>query len=779
MKKRATYILLFFLILCASCKQGTKNNEQYHQMLTHVDRDISVMLDTIKQHYSVTELVKSGFHELGFKLMADSLKSDGSDAQKLCYGKLCIDYGDYENGLEMIASIKSPKLLFDKAYYRLTAALNSMDTLVSKPLLDSLQQCLRLNYTKEHEAAYLCMKGYHYHNCRNLTLAIEIYKSVLDTLDKYKIYNVELLRTYRRIANSYNDLYGASITAHRPSSSLFNKALFYYTQEKKNTKLILGDNAFRLISNELTTALLDRNHASDLVNDVINRLYVVEDSEYLITINPIYYSAALELFASLPDCDIDVNYLTKLNRKEFQKLKLVNQQVIGAMSALKGNDIPIYGLQQSSLRNLIYHSYQCNPERNQNDTQLLHWSSLSKNNSIDFIRIARSLYGTDAELAARSWVLLHELKLLGQIKNDNWLLSKSQKALTKLRGSFFPLIECLNKKALSKEQIRQLVSYCTENDAVFIDYSIERTILQVIKVDSSGLHSWHKTIDDETYIKLFESAPGMLGKLMEADNIMEYEKLGAELSDKLMLTNLCQHNIIISTEQRLEQVPFSALPVKINSAKRWQDIEYIGNTKTIRYVPNVYTLLKPKQLTHNKSIDILYSTADNARLPSNAELINYLSSNFSAKSNQQNINQYGILHIVSHTSPDQHTVKFYLDRDTISIATDGLSPDLTVLQGCKSSSGKLVVSGYLSLNRTFLYNGTKATISSFWDADNTSSAYYFKEYYKHYMKGESVSESIYKAQQSVKNNSMYAEWAKPLYWANWHLIGQDLTFSQP
>lgn len=779
MKKWPIYTLLYFFFLAASCKQDKKNDEQYHQMLIQIDREISIMLDTVKQHYSVTELVTSGFHELGFKLMADSLKLDGNDTQKLHYGKLCIDYGDYEKGLEMISCIKSPNLLFDKAYYRLTAALNSMDTLVSKPLLDSLQQCLRLDYTKEHEASYLCMKGYHYHNCRNLTLAIETYKSVLDTLDKYKTYNIELLRTYRRIANSYNDLYGASVEVNKPNPYFFDKALYYYTQEKKNTKLLLGEKAFRLISNELTTALLDRRQAKHLVADCINRIYVAEDPDYLVTLNPIYFTAALELFASLPDSNKDSRYLDTLARKEFQKLKLVNQQVISAMSALRGNDIPIYSLTQSSMRNLIYHNYLGIAEAPKaTDAELLHWSSLSKYNSVDFISVARKTYGADAEVATRLWCQLHEINLLGKIKHNYFLVAKSHVVLRELEKSFRPLQESLNRKVINNQQLRYLIEYCKSNDAAFVDYSLVRTMLQVIKIDSSGIHSWHASYSDDTFNRLFGKIPDSFSKVMETDNIRQFEEEGYELSKTLLLPYFPEHNLIISAEQRLEQLPFAALPLKVRHSKRWQDVEYIGNTKNIRYVPNVYTLLKSQNLVYNSGINILYSTADNARLPENVELIDYLKKTFSAKSNQNKFQQYGVLHIISHTTQDQHTVKFHLDKDTISVATDGLSPGLAILQGCKSSSGKRVVSGYLSLNRTLINNGTKATISSYWDADNASSVFYFKEFYKNLMSGLSASESMYKAQQAVKNNPKFVEWAKPYYWANWHLIGQDLTLTK-
>jgi CHAT domain-containing protein len=175
----------------------------------------------------------------------------------------------------------------------------------------------------------------------------------------------------------------------------------------------------------------------------------------------------------------------------------------------------------------------------------------------------------------------------------------------------------------------------------------------------------------------------------------------------------------------------------------------------------------------------IYLYATTAQLPDNIDLIKFLGTKHNAKFNAPALNQNGILHLISHTKPDVHAVKFLFDKDTISLNTNGLRPDMAILHGCRSSSGKLVFSGYLSLDRTFLFSGTKAVISSYWDADNASSVFYFKEFYKHLMAGKSTSESMYSAQKAVRNNPKYVEWSKPFYWAGWRLIGQDLVFSQP
>ncbi len=774
----SVYVLLILLIV--SCTNPKKQeNSPYRELLGQVDHEVNTMIDSVKAHYTVTELITSGFREIGLRLMADSLKLDNNDEKKLYYGKICLDYGDYEEGLALINSIKSEHLQFDKTASRLTAALNSMDTLYSRPLLDSLRECLIKNYSKENEAEYLCLKGYHYHNSRDLQLAIQTYNSALDTLNKYNIKNIDLIRVYRRMANSYNDLYRLSKDKGAIKKRLFNKALYYYNQEHDEVNQQLGSNSLRLISNEITTAILDEENSNKLLVDAMNKLFVAEDSDYIVTLHPILFSAASESFTLSLKCDKNNDCISRLTKSQYQIFKLINQQTIGAMSSTNGNEIQIYNLGQSSFRNLCYHYYRpSHIDTTVQSLKLLQWSSLSKNNSIDILPIVKQIYGSDAPIATRSWKLLHEMHILAGIKNDSYMLRKSDSVLKILNNSFQPILASVNRPAIDSNQLSSLRYYCKKNDAAFFDYSLIGCHLQIIKVDSSGIHAWHKQYSDWVTNYLFYLIPERLSRLMEGDSVNTYEAIGSELCKELMLDNCPQHNLIISTEQRLEDVPFSALPTISKGSRKWNEISYLGNTKVIRYIPNIYTALKEQKTVQSPNINVLYSERDNAMLPKNIELIDFLKNEYHADINQKWAEDYCILHVVAHTSPDKHAVKFALKTDTISIESDNMSPRLAILQGCRSASGKMIASGYLSLNRKFLYDGTDAVISSYWDADNASSVYYFKEFYRHLMAGETVSESMHRSELSVKNNALYAEWANPMFWANWHQIGMDLTFTQ-
>jgi hypothetical protein len=134
--------------------------------------------------------------------------------------------------------------------------------------------------------------------------------------------------------------------------------------------------------------------------------------------------------------------------------------------------------------------------------------------------------------------------------------------------------------------------------------------------------------------------------------------------------------------------------------------------------------------------------------------------------------------VIAHTQLDRvKNVKFALEKDTISIYSNRLNPDLAIMHGCQSGAGiKLGREGLMSLPRMFLYNGSKSTISSFWDADNESSVEMFKVFYDQLSKGEAVSKALYNAQISIKNSTTYSEWASPYYWANWRVMGKDLAF---
>ena len=93
--------------------------------------------------------------------------------------------------------------------------------------------------------------------------------------------------------------------------------------------------------------------------------------------------------------------------------------------------------------------------------------------------------------------------------------------------------------------------------------------------------------------------------------------------------------------------------------------------------------------------------------------------------------------------------------------------DMVVMSACESGLGETSGEGVFGLQRGFKLAGANTLLMSLWKVDDIATKLLMTEFYKNYLSGKSKQESLKLAQQTLRNNSDYAD---PEYWAAFILL---------
>ncbi len=142
-----------------------------------------------------------------------------------------------------------------------------------------------------------------------------------------------------------------------------------------------------------------------------------------------------------------------------------------------------------------------------------------------------------------------------------------------------------------------------------------------------------------------------------------------------------------------------------------------------------------------------------------------------------NIGKFGIIHFASHGEFDPVNPLFSSVKLVKDLKEDGnleagevfgldINADLVVLSACRTGLGRVTKGDdVIGMNRSFLYAGTHALISTLWRVSDISTGMLIKQFYRQYTR-EEKSESLRKAMLHVKNRFPH-----PGYWGAFVLVG--------
>lgn len=102
----------------------------------------------------------------------------------------------------------------------------------------------------------------------------------------------------------------------------------------------------------------------------------------------------------------------------------------------------------------------------------------------------------------------------------------------------------------------------------------------------------------------------------------------------------------------------------------------------------------------------------------------------------------------------------------------GLQARLVVLSCCHSGRGEIKSDGVIGMSRAFLAAGALAVVASLWAVDDRATRVFMEKFYAHLKQGQGASTSLQQAMKEMRNMVQYE---KPMFWAPFILIGNDVT----
>ena len=122
--------------------------------------------------------------------------------------------------------------------------------------------------------------------------------------------------------------------------------------------------------------------------------------------------------------------------------------------------------------------------------------------------------------------------------------------------------------------------------------------------------------------------------------------------------------------------------------------------------------------------------------------------------------------IVLSSDPDSSEDGLFQVRE---IFETHLNASLVVLSACRSAAGGLVRGeGLEGLNRSFMFAGASAVLTSMWPVDDEATAYLMSRFYVHLREGDSIAGALRRAKTEMIGS---AEYSHPAYWAGFIVTG--------
>lgn len=265
-------------------------------------------------------------------------------------------------------------------------------------------------------------------------------------------------------------------------------------------------------------------------------------------------------------------------------------------------------------------------------------------------------------------------------------------------------------------------------------------------------------------------------------------------------------DLVIVPTGRLGIIPFEALSTrKIKNTESF-DVEYLLNSKSVRYEFSAGLLLQKTKQTASKAPSIFlcapvsFPPKDNlAELPGTESEVRSISTLFDSKkietklftrqdANEQaikstSLKDYSLIHFATHGVVDEASPELSrIFLQNTSEAEDGnlfageiynleMNADLVTLSACQTGLGKISKGeGVIGLSRALVYAGAKSIIVSFWSVADESTSELMKTFYQRMLEnpGSGYAANLRDAKLALIKNEKYSS---PFYWAPFILIG--------
>jgi len=261
--------------------------------------------------------------------------------------------------------------------------------------------------------------------------------------------------------------------------------------------------------------------------------------------------------------------------------------------------------------------------------------------------------------------------------------------------------------------------------------------------------------------------------------------------DKISLPLSDQKNLVIIPDGTLQYIPFESLIVdkgtnryliedyKISYGYSMSFLQH--NAKVQRKPVQDIVAFAPVTFVHNDLDEIVNSVNEVTSIGADISLNRYLKEEASKQNFLSKTKDSKIIHLATHANfSDNLQIAFHdTNLEYHELYTSKNQAELVVLSACNTSLGEIADGeGVLSLARGFFYAGANTVVSTFWNANDKSTAIIMESFYKNLKAGQTKSQALHNAKRDYIDIQSLSD-ASPYYWATFVLIGDAETILFP
>lgn len=371
----------------------------------------------------------------------------------------------------------------------------------------------------------------------------------------------------------------------------------------------------------------------------------------------------------------------------------------------------------------------------------------------------------------------------GQLASINAQIRDQEIALGKLLEQSSP---DRIRNALNIPTIKFLQNDLLDRHTAIVSYHLSEKKLTTFTIKKEKLECTQK----ELPIDFEEQTTRLINQLKTPGQLPDTALINR--ISKLLLSNIYLNDlqqVIFIPDDILHSLPLECLRI---------DGQYLVQTRAVQY--QFSTALLQKNKADFSDAEILsfapFAThsagADFPSLPSSVEEIENLKGktligkDATKSSFLQLSGKFPVMHLATHAiaNNDAEGLSYVAfapaeNKDDYLLYTQEIygllldKTDLVILSACETNAGRLVKGeGVLSLSRAFAYAGCPNIITSFWKADDVSTAYITRRVHRYLAEGEGIAQAVRQAKLDYLNDkNINPRFKQPYYWSHLVFVG--------
>ncbi len=323
---------------------------------------------------------------------------------------------------------------------------------------------------------------------------------------------------------------------------------------------------------------------------------------------------------------------------------------------------------------------------------------------------------------------------------------------------------------------------CIPDNAVSISYSYSDSLLVTIIAGRAGVKTTLTPVTESFTAAIDTFVSHTLNISASNEGYRAYVRASNTLF-RLLIPELSANvtRLLISPYGKLHQLSFDALtPSEAQDNFHYPGFNFLLHNFAVTYVPSltIYATLKGSGVIEKMALfapghaDIPDKLVEKMKQTmQHYAPFEYLPGTLANEEALFNTKS-GIVNILTHGKDNL----LILNNDTVfdhEIATQALNHNLAILTACYSGSGKNISNeGMLSAGYAFLEAGSRSVLQSISTADGRIAQIILDDFFNYLNEGDTKDVALQKAKLNYLNSES-GFFASPVFWANYHLTGDN------